>query len=720
MKALKIIFLLSIFLVVFNKKTIACTPCGALSNVTQTLTGTNLALTFSSNAGWQCCYTVQIEIVCANANFTGSPNFFSAENCINGGGGSSSTFSGTVPYPTTNIDLSGYCAGNYKWRARETSCNIYTPEYQFTLGGASPIQIALNASQSTICSNQNTNLSANASDGCSSNNFTYLWSPATGLSNPNIANPVASPSATTTYTLTVSEAGTCTLPQTSNLTITVNPLIVATLNGTVSVCQNAPNPTLTFTGSGGTAPYTINYTINGAPQTAIVTAGTSTITAPTTTPGVYTYSVTNIQDANSLQCPQNVNASAVVTINLLPIVDAGQDQTICLGQNVTLTATNATIYNWNNPTITNGIPFTPAATATYSVTGTTGLCSSTDQITVNVNPSAAINAGTDVTICYGETAVCIATGGVTYIWDNNVTNGVAFTPQTTANYTVAGIDVNGCAGTDQMTINVVPIPIVNFTANVTSGCIPLTVFFNNLNPVNNSFQWILGDGTSSNNPNTATTTYNSAGCYDITLIATTPEGCIGQTTYPSMICTFDNPVADFTVNPPVLSLLETTTNMVNASTGANTYIWNFGDATGTSVIENPEHTFPSEFAASYQITLIAYSVEGCSDTAKVNIEIQDEIIYYIPNTFTPDQDEHNPVFKPIFTSGFDPNDYKMVIYNRWGELLFESNDVNYGWDGTYNGTHGIVKDDTYTWKIEFKTLASDERKLLMGSVKLLR
>jgi gliding motility-associated-like protein len=297
---------------------------------------------------------------------------------------------------------------------------------------------------------------------------------------------------------------------------------------------------------------------------------------------------------------------------------------------------------------------------------------------------------------------------------------VAFAPATTATYTVVGIDANGCAGTDQMTITVIPIPNVNFAANVTSGCVPLTVIYNNLNPINNSFQWILGNGATSTNPNTASTTYTSEGCYDVTLIATTPEGCVGQTTYPSMVCTFDNPVADFTVNPPVLSILETTTNMVNVSTGANTYLWNFGDATGTSVLENPEHTFPSEFAANYQITLIAYSVEGCTDTVKVNIEIQDEIIYYIPNTFTPDQDEYNPIFKPIFTSGFDPNDYKMVIYNRWGEIVFESNDVNYGWDGTYNGTHGIAKDDTYTWKIEFKTISSDERKLLIGSVNLLR
>ena len=132
-----------------------------------------------------------------------------------------------------------------------------------------------------------------------------------------------------------------------------------------------------------------------------------------------------------------------------------------------------------------------------------------------------------------------------------------------------------------MTITVAPIPIVNFTANITSGCIPLTVIYNNINPSNNSYQWILGNGATSTNPNTATTTYTSSGCYDITLIATSPNGCIGQTTYPSMICAFANPVADFTANPPVLSILETTTNLVNASTGANTYLWNFGDAIGT-------------------------------------------------------------------------------------------------------------------------------------------
>jgi gliding motility-associated-like protein len=187
-----------------------------------------------------------------------------------------------------------------------------------------------------------------------------------------------------------------------------------------------------------------------------------------------------------------------------------------------------------------------------------------------------------------------------------------------------------------------------------------------------------------------------------------------------MVCTFDNPVADFTVNPPVLSILETTTNMVNASTGANTYLWNFGDATGTSVLENPEHTFPSEFAANYQITLIAYSVEGCTDTAKVNIEIQDEIVYYIPNTFTPDGDGYNQTFQPVFTSGFDPFNFQMLIYNRWGELIFESYDALKGWDGSYGTEGGLVQDGTYTYKITFKNPKLDERVIIHGHVSLIR
>jgi gliding motility-associated-like protein len=94
------------------------------------------------------------------------------------------------------------------------------------------------------------------------------------------------------------------------------------------------------------------------------------------------------------------------------------------------------------------------------------------------------------------------------------------------------------------------------------------------------------------------------------------------------------------------------------------------------------------------------------------------LIFYIPNTFTPDDDAYNSTFFPVFTSGFDPQKYSMLIFDRWGELIFESRDAEVGWDGTYGGK--LMQDGTYIWKIEFKTKANDKRVMKVGHVNILR
>ena len=120
----------------------------------------------------------------------------------------------------------------------------------------------------------------------------------------------------------------------------------------------------------------------------------------------------------------------------------------------------------------------------------------------------------------------------------------------------------------------------------------------------------------------------------------------------------------------------------------------------------------------YVVELIAYSQLGCTDTAYSTIQITEEVIFYVPNTFTPDNDDYNERFEPVFTSGFDPYDYTLLIFNRWGEILFESHNAEVGWDGTYGGM--MVQDGTYTWKIEFKTTATDERRTAVGHVNVIR
>jgi hypothetical protein len=143
----------------------------------------------------------------------------------------------------------------------------------------------------------------------------------------------------------------------------------------------------------------------------------------------------------------------VVTVNNLPNVNAGVDQSICLGQSVTLVASGATTYTWNQ-NITNGVAFEPTSTLTYTVVGTNPMgCIATDQVTVTVNNPPIVNAGIDQSICLGQSVTLAASGASTYTWNQNVTNGVAFNPTSTATYSVTGTS-NGCTATDQVTVTV--------------------------------------------------------------------------------------------------------------------------------------------------------------------------------------------------------------------------------------------------------------------------
>lgn len=109
---------------------------------------------------------------------------------------------------------------------------------------------------------------------------------------------------------------------------------------------------------------------------------------------------------------------------------------------------------------------------------------------------------------------------------------------------------------------------------------------------------------------------------------------------------------------------------------------------------------------------------NCVDSAKVAIEVFQELIYFVPNAFTPNNDGVNQIFQPVFAAGFDPDDYNFKVFNRWGEILFESNNHEVGWDGTYGGK--IVKVGTYVYTIEFGLEYSEERKVISGSFSLFK
>jgi gliding motility-associated-like protein len=187
----------------------------------------------------------------------------------------------------------------------------------------------------------------------------------------------------------------------------------------------------------------------------------------------------------------------------------------------------------------------------------------------------------------------------------------------------------------------------------------------------------------------------------------------------NFICVVPNPNASFTAEDYTLSMSNDGTFFHNTSTGAQDYYWNFGDGSEWSTVENPYHQFPIEDTEiNFDVWLYAVSEYGCIDSTERIIEVEEELIIYVPNTITPDGDEYNNDFFPVLSSGFSEDGYTLLIFNRWGELLFESHDLSVGWDGTYNGE--LVQDGTYTWKITAKNKKNDDKEQYVGHVNVLR
>ncbi len=176
-------------------------------------------------------------------------------------------------------------------------------------------------------------------------------------------------------------------------------------------------------------------------------------TAPTpssTTVGTTSYYVAQITPGGCESTRDVID----VTINDLPVVDAGTDAAFCQGTSVTLSGSGAQTYSWDN-SVVDGVSFTPSATQTYTVIGTdVNGCENTDQITLTMNTLPVVDAGSDATICQGTSVTLSGSGADTYSWDNSVVDGVSFTPSATLTYQVTGTDANGCENTDQVTITV--------------------------------------------------------------------------------------------------------------------------------------------------------------------------------------------------------------------------------------------------------------------------
>jgi gliding motility-associated-like protein len=178
-----------------------------------------------------------------------------------------------------------------------------------------------------------------------------------------------------------------------------------------------------------------------------------------------------------------------------------------------------------------------------------------------------------------------------------------------------------------------------------------------------------------------------------------------------------NPVADFTPQYSVLPLFMPSTILDNNSSNAYTYFWNFGDGTSNDSIFSPEHTFPEE-AGSYLVSLQVSNQLGCMDTTSQVIVVEHDPVVFIPNAFTPDGDGLNNEFTAVFPENMKLASYEMYIYDRWGELVFYSQDPKQGWDASLAGFD--APDGVYSYLVKYKELGYVNKFQVTGSVVVIR
>jgi len=449
---------------------------------------------------------------------------------------------------------------------------------------------------SGICKGESLTLSASAGAG------NYSWMPG-GFATSSIT---VTPAVTTTYTVTVSDGIGC--AGIDQVTVVVNPLPVAAFSNTAPVCvSNAVSfNDLSAIPSGSVNAWSWTF---GNGQTSVLQNPASVYNAA----GPFNVKLRVTSDAGCVDSTDNM-----ITINPLPVMNAGNDESICPGFNTNLSGSGpaGSQYLWNPGGYTTAtINVSPASTTLYTleVTDANG-CVNSDQAQVVVSPVPVANAGPDQNICFGQPTSLFASGVGDYTWTPGNINTANYnvSPNVTTTYTVRVVNSDGCEDSDQVTVQVNPIPNSSFA---TSGpvCQHSTVDFTDMSGVTagaiSSWEWDLGNGTlsTSQNPSLA---FHNAGTFNVSLIVTSDNGCKDTST--SLLRIWAEPVASFG-NTNVcdgIPIQFSNTSTISDATPLN-YSWNLGDGTVSSSA-SPSHMYGAY--GSYQATLSVTSANGCSNS----------------------------------------------------------------------------------------------------------
>jgi gliding motility-associated-like protein len=643
-------------------------------------------------------YTYSWDIPANGANQTVSPNTNTTYNLtVTDANGCTDTDAITInvnaaPNANAGLDqticvgqsatLTGSGGTGYSWSSGGTSANeTVSPgsnaTYTLTVTNAAGCQdtddvnVIVNALPNAFAGNDITVCNGGTATINATGGTSYNWNGGLGAGASHTINNITVP---VTYTVTVTNANGCT--NTDDIFINVGSALTPDAGANTSLCLGESH---TLIASGG-----VNYTWDQG----LGTGSTHLITPTTTT----TYTV-DVNDGSGC----SGTASVTITVNPNPIANAGANITICEGDVANLSASGGLTYSWDNGLgAGQNQAVSPSTSTTYIVTVTDGNnCVDTDDVVVIVNSLPTILAGADQTICQGTTTPITGNGtGVTnYTWTDSQGNSYvgqnqAVTPLTTTTYFITGTNSNNCSATDSLVVNVNSLPQIDTSSiQINKGnCLNGGGSITGISIIGNpAYTYLWNDGLN-NVGNTIDIGDLDPGTF--TFNVTDGNGCVNTL----------NVVVGFTTLSSVAANNDSVSTYPNTLVTVNAYLNDTGDVSTISMISNPTNGSATylgagEFEYTPSIGFVGTDsliYEICDPVCVNNCEratiyfiVDNELDVIIPNGFTPNGDGYNDNFVILNLEQYPEN--TIVIFNRWGDKVYEAAPYMNDWDGNSAG-----------------------------------
>ena len=523
----------------------------------------------------------------------------------------------------------------------------------------------------------------------------YLW-------NTSATTSTISVSSGGNYVVTVTDANGCTAS--TNQVVTVWNLPTPIISGNNAIC-NGTQTTLT---AGSYSNY--QWSTGASTDSITVSNGAN-----------YIVTVTDVNGCTGTSAP------FTVTINQLPTAIISGTTSICIGQSTTLqvqfTGTAPYSYRYSDGTNVSAILnsnitaaqiiVTPVSTTDYTLTqisdaNCSGNFSGVARVVVNPLPQPVIS-GSDGE-CDGISATLTTGNFASYLWSTGATTQ-SIAVNSSGSYVCTVTSTAGCKASASHNFETYPLPVVSFTNDSSLTCeLPIINFTNTSQyQLGSVFEWNI-DNTVYNSLN-ATHQFSGSGSYPVSLIITSPNNCVGESIANVNITVFPLPQASFTIAPDQAPLFNSEVTFGDVSANAVSWLWDFGDG-DTSTLQNVSHFYadPGKYNAKLYVTNVA----GCIDSLAREIFITP---FYIPNAFTPNGDGRNETF---FDPGYATNvqSLTMNIYNRWGQLVYTTDNLSKTWDGV-DSKGNLSPQGVYVYALKVTTY-SGKHYDYTGSVSLIR